>query len=83
MTLFALGMDLLAGEDISVVTAEVEDAGHKIYPLKVEYVGKVAGFDWLTQVVVRLPDDSLNAGDVLVSVSLRGKASNKAIIQIR
>jgi reprolysin-like metallo-peptidase family M12B len=83
VTLFALGLDLLPGEDISVVTAQVEDAGHKIYPQKVEYVGKVPGFDWLTQVVIRLPDDFLNSGDVLVSVGLRGTVSNKAIIGIR
>lgn len=83
VTVFALGLDLLPGEDISVVTAQVEDAGHKIYPLKVEYVGKVPGFEWLTQVVIKLPDDSVNAGDVLVSVSLRGAVSNKAIIGIR
>ena len=83
ITLFARALDLLPGEDISVVTAQVEDAGNTIYPVKVEYVGKVPGLDWLTQVVIRLPDDFLNASDVLVSVSLRGKASNKAIIGIR
>ena len=83
ITLFAVGLELLPGEDVSVVTAQAEDIGHKIYPLKVEYVGKVPGFDWLTQVVIRLPDDFLNAGDVLVSVSLRGAVSNKAVIGIR
>jgi hypothetical protein len=83
VTLFAIRMDVLPGEDISVVTAQVEDTAHKIYPLKVEYVGKVPEFDWLTQVVIRLPDDLLNAGDVLVSVSLRDKVSNKAIMGIR
>ena len=83
ITLFAVGLELLAGEDVSVVTAQAEDVGHKIYPLKAEYVGKVPGFDWLTQVVIRLPDDFLNAGDFFVSVSLRGAASNKVIIGIR
>ena len=83
ITLFAVGLELLSGEDISVVTAQAEDAGNKIHPLKVEYVGKVPGFDWLTQVVIRLPDDFLNAGDLLVSVSLRGAVSNKAFIGIR
>ena len=82
VALFALGLDLLSGEDISVVTAQVE-AANKVYPLRVEYVGKVPGFDWLSQVVIRLPDDFLNAGDVLVSVNLRGAVSNKAIIGIR
>jgi Metallo-peptidase family M12B Reprolysin-like len=83
ITLFALGLELLPGEDVSVVTAQAEDAGHKIYPLKVEYVGKVPGFDWLTQVAIRLPDDFLNAGDLLVSVSLRGTVSNKVVVGIR
>jgi len=83
ITLFAVGLELLPGEDVSVVTAQAEDVGHKIYPLKAEYVGKVPGFDWLTQVVIRLPDDFLNAGDFFVSVSLRGAASNKVVIGIR
>jgi hypothetical protein len=83
VTLFVVGLELLPGEDVSVVTAQAEDAGHKIFPLKVEYVGKVPGFDWLTQVVIRLPDDFLNAGDVFVSVSLRGAVSNKVVIGIR
>ncbi|HKP45116.1 MAG TPA: M12 family metallo-peptidase [Pyrinomonadaceae bacterium] len=83
VTLFALGLEFLPGEDISAVTAQVEDAGHKTYPAKVEYVGKVQGFDWLTQVVIRLPDDFLNTGDVLLSVSLRGAASNKVLLRIQ
>ena len=83
ITIFALGLELLPGEDISVVTAQAEDAGQRIYPLKVEYVGKVPGFDWLTEVVIRLPDEFLNAGDLMVSVNLRGAVSNKAIIGIR
>jgi hypothetical protein len=83
LVLFAFGLELAQGEDISVVTAQAEDAGHVTYPLKVEYVGKVPGFDWLSQVVVKLPDGSLSAGDLLVSVSLRGAASNKVLIRIR
>lgn len=83
VTLFALGLELLPGGDIAVVTAQIEDAEHKIYPLKVEYVGKVPGFDWLTQVVIKLPDDFLKAGDVMVSVSFRGAVSNKALLGIR
>ena len=83
LVLFAFGLELAQGEDLSVVTAQAEDAGHVTYPLKVEYVGKVPGFDWLSQIVVRLPDDSLSAGDLLVSVSLRGAASNKVLIRIR
>ena len=81
--LFALGLELLPGEDISIVTAQAEDSAHTIYPLTVESLGKVSGFDWFTQVNVRLPDGLSGAGDVLVSVSLRGASSNKVIVGIR
>ena len=81
--LFAIGLELLPGEDASVVTAQAEDSAHRIYPLAIEYVGKVPGFDWLTQVNVRLPDGLAAAGDVLVSISLRGAASNKVVIGTR
>ena len=81
--LFATGLELMPGENISVVTAQAEDSGHRIYPLTVEYVGKVPNFDWYTQVNVRLSDGLAGAGDVLVSVSVRGAVSNKVIVGIR
>jgi uncharacterized protein (TIGR03437 family) len=81
--LFASGLELMPGENISVVTAQAEDSAYTIYPLTVEYVGKVPNFDWLTQVNVRLPDGLAGAGDVSVSVSLRGAVSNKVIVGIR
>jgi len=81
--LFATGLDLIAGEDASVVTAQAEDSAHKIYPLVIEYVGKVPGFEWLSQVNIKLPDGLATGGDVLVSVSLRGAASNKVLIGTR
>jgi uncharacterized protein (TIGR03437 family) len=81
--LFAVGLELMPGEDISVVTAQAEDSAHRIFPLTVEYVGKVHNFDVFTQVNVRLPDGIAGAGDVLVSISLRGAASNKVLIGIQ
>lgn len=81
--LFAVGLELMPGEDLSVVTAQAEDSAHRIFPLTIEYVGKVPNLDWLTQVNVRLPDGLATAGDVLVSVSLRGAVSNQAIVGIR
>ncbi|HKS28388.1 MAG TPA: hypothetical protein VJS44_11235 [Pyrinomonadaceae bacterium] len=80
--LFAKNLDLLPGETESAVTAEAEDATHTIYPLRVEYVGKMPGFDWLTAVVVRLDDNLGDVGDVLVGVRLRGMASNRVRVGI-
>src|SRR5205814_47393 len=72
VALFVTGLKLLPGENASAVTAEAEDSQHQTYSLQVEYVGKVPGFDWLTQILVRLPDEIRNVGDVSVSVKLHG-----------
>ncbi|MGI9064809.1 MAG: hypothetical protein ACR2HX_00155 [Pyrinomonadaceae bacterium] len=82
LMLFAANVDLLPGE-VSSVTAQAEDSQHRMYSLTVEFVGKVPQYDWLTQVVVLLPDELANANDVWVSVSVRGVVSNKAIISIK
>lgn len=80
--LFARNLDLLPGEDASAVRAEAEDATHTRYPLRVEYVGKVAGFEWMSSVIVRLHDGLGDVGDVLVGITLRGVASNRVRVGI-
>jgi uncharacterized protein (TIGR03437 family) len=83
LMLFALNGELLTGENISAVTAQAEDAQFLVYPLTVEFVGIVPGFDWLTQVIVRLPDNLPSNREFLVSITLRGKTSNKARFRLR
>ena len=74
---------MMPAEDNAVVTAEAEDSAHNIFPLSIEYIGKVPNFDWLTQVNVRLPDGLTTTGEILVSVKLRGGPSNKVVVGIR
>ena len=81
--LFASNVNLAPGEPQTVVTAQAEDAAGRIYPLAVEYVGKFPDFERVTQVVVVLPGELANAGDVSVSLNVRGTPSNKALIKIR
>ena len=81
--LFVTNLELAAGENSSAVTAQAQDAAVNVFPLTVEFVGKVAGFDWLTQVVVRLPNNLPAGQPVFVSVTLHGQTSNKARIQIK
>ena len=81
--LFVMNLDLLPGENSTAVTARAEDAALNVYPLTVEYVGKIAGFDWLSQVVVKLPDSTPTGPTILVSVTLRGQASNKAPVRMK
>ena len=81
--LFVLNGKLLAGETISSVSAQAEDAQLFSYPLAVEFVGTVPGFDWLTQVIVRVPDNLPTNREFMVSLILRGKISNKARFRMR
>lgn len=69
-------------EDFPSLTARGENSQQISHPLIVEYVGKVPNLDWLTQVIVRLPDELANAGDVKVSITVRGLISNKPLMNI-
>lgn len=81
--LFATNINLLPDESASAVTARLEDAQGNIYPLAVESVNKVPTLDWLTQVIVKLPEQMANTVDVRVSISLHGTASQKALLKIK
>ncbi|HJR09098.1 MAG TPA: choice-of-anchor B family protein [Pyrinomonadaceae bacterium] len=83
LMLFAYNVNLAPDEPQTVVTAQAEDAQQRIYPLTVEYVGKVPDYERVTQVVVVLPAELAAAGDVSVSINLRGTPSNKALIKIQ
>ncbi|HKC63391.1 MAG TPA: carboxypeptidase-like regulatory domain-containing protein, partial [Pyrinomonadaceae bacterium] len=82
LMLFALDLSLQAGEDASAVRADAEDAAHHHYSLKVGYVGKVPGLEWLIQVNLRLDESMGDVGDVLVRITYQGVASNRVRIGI-
>ena len=81
--LFVLNLELQPGENTSAITARAEDGASNVFPLTVEFAGRMPNFDWLTQVVVRLPDNTPAAQSLFVSVTLRGQTSNKARIRMR
>ncbi|HVF51074.1 MAG TPA: hypothetical protein VNA19_13350 [Pyrinomonadaceae bacterium] len=80
ITIFARNANFQPGD---LFTAQAEDAQQRIYPLTIEYVGKVPNQDWLTQIVLLLPAELRDAGDVRLSITLRGTPSNKALITIK
>jgi uncharacterized protein (TIGR03437 family) len=43
----------------------------------------VPGFDWLTQIVVKLPSNLPLGQEVRVTVTLRGQTSNKVRFRIK
>jgi len=83
ISLFAVNIELEAGEPISVIEAQAEDSLGQIFPLTVEYFGAVPNFPWLKQVVVKLPDALANKVEVGVTLKLRGTSGNKVIVKVR
>ena len=79
---FVMNLDLLAGEGANALTADAEDASHRHYAFKVENVTPVTGYEWMSQVTVRLSDDIGDVGDVLVRLNLHGMSSNRARVGI-
>ncbi|HEU4508632.1 MAG TPA: choice-of-anchor X domain-containing protein [Pyrinomonadaceae bacterium] len=78
--LFAAGVELQPGETAAIVTAQAEDSQQRTFPLSVEYVGKLAGVNWLTQINLRMPDEVSTLEDIRVSIRVRGVPSNKVLI---
>jgi uncharacterized protein (DUF1800 family) len=75
--IFAMDLELLPGEGANAFTADVQDASGKIYPLRIEFMGQVAGFPGITMFIIRLADDIGDVGDVLLHLNLHGLASNR------
>ena len=80
--LFAMNLQLRAGETASAVTADAEDGNHTFYPLTVEHVGSVPDQPWASSLVVRLPANLPHAGDVLVRIKYDGIESNRVRVGI-
>lgn len=81
--LFVTNLDLLAGETTSSVSVRAKDSRGISYDLPVEQVNKVPNFTWLSEVVVKLPDDATITGDLVLTIGLRGAVSNAARVGIR
>ena len=85
IALFALHAQLKPGENASAITAEADISG-TIIPLTVESVRTIPGFDWLTQIVIKFPDQFSTGGgspdDAKIRIRLRGADSNQAVITI-
>jgi hypothetical protein len=80
---FAIGLKLAAGETATAVTASAEDSQGGVRPLTVEFVGKVPGFNWLTQVVLTLNDQIPVPGDEKIRITLHGQTSNAVLVAVK
>jgi uncharacterized protein GlcG (DUF336 family) len=75
ITLFAMGLE--GNPTINDVTAAAEDGARQNHPLTVEYVGPVPQQAWITSIIVRLNDEMIDVGDVLIGINYRGTNSNR------
>ncbi|HEX7772842.1 MAG TPA: carboxypeptidase-like regulatory domain-containing protein, partial [Pyrinomonadaceae bacterium] len=80
---FGTDLGLLPGEDVEAITAEAENAAGIRYPLQVEFVRPLAELPQVSQLVLRLNMDMQGSGEVLVTITVHGRMSNKARIGIQ
>jgi uncharacterized protein GlcG (DUF336 family) len=78
--LFAMGLD--AGASLSDLAASAQDGANHTYSLPVEYIGPVPNQGWVTSIVLRLDDQMIDLGDVLVGISYKGMKSNRVRVAI-
>ncbi len=81
--IFSPNLSLMPADSFSTVSAQAEDRQHNIYPLTVEFIGKIPQYDWLAQIVVRLPDKLGSVDALWVSIGYRGAVSNKVLISLK
>src|ERR1044072_3536333 len=79
---FALNLALAPNEDASAITADAETSIHTHYALRVEYAAPLPSLPWLSSIVLRLNDDMIDFGDVLIGLTLHGVKSNRVRIGI-
>jgi len=72
----------MAGGDMSLVTAQAEDAQGTIYLLTIEYVGKLPNSGGLTQIVVKLADSIRLLDKIWITVTVRGVPGNRVLLRI-
>ena len=81
ITFFVVGV-LLEPADLPFVTVQAEDTQQRVFDLPCEATGRVKNLSWMSQVTVRLPDSLIGAGELNISINVRGKVSNKALLRI-
>jgi hypothetical protein len=82
VTLFVTGVGLRAPGEELFVKARAVDSQQRVFDLPVEGVGGAKNLSWLAQVTFRLPAELSGAGDVNVSVTVRGVESNTVTLRV-
>jgi hypothetical protein len=82
LMLLSANLDLQPGDGPSLVAAQADDGKGHTFPLAVEWIGRLPGFDWITVVIAKLPDDLLGANQAVISVTAHNQSSNQVSVSI-
>jgi uncharacterized protein (TIGR03437 family) len=80
ISLFATNLELREG---LVITAQAVTSPQVTHQLQVEFVGGLPTFTGFTQIVVKVPDGIATAGDLQITITVRGKTSNVALVGVK
>lgn len=84
ISLFAIGMRLNPNQNVAgSLTATAEDSRGQIHPLVVEFAADIPGFDWLTQIVVKLNPSITFPDDVKIKITYLGTPSNTVTVSVK
>lgn len=82
LMLLSANLDLQPGDGPAIVAAQADDGAGHVSPLTVEWIGRLPNFDWITVVIVRLPDELANANQALVSITAHNQSSNAVLMSL-
>jgi glucose/arabinose dehydrogenase len=80
VALFATNLKLREG---LVITAQAVDSQQVTHQLPVEFVDGLETFVGFTQIVVKLPEGIATVGDLQMTITVRNKISNVALISVK
>ena len=80
--LFAANLQLLPGETPADIIVLATDSRQFTYRLQVDQVTNIANLGWLSQIIVRLPDDLTITGDLVITIGIRGTQSTAARVAV-
>jgi beta-glucanase (GH16 family) len=82
LLLLTANLDLQPGDGPGIVTGTVDDGRGHSYPLVVAWVGRLDGFDWITVIIAKLPDQLVSGDQALITLAAHNEASNQVAVSI-
>ena len=82
LMLLSANLDLEPGDGPAIVAAQADDGNGHLYPLTVEWIGRLPNFDWITVVVAKLPLELANANQALISITAHNQTSNPVLVSL-